>query len=317
MIKGSNYIEAISNAEIIVFDKTGTLTEGCFEVQKTNAINIKEEKLLEITAYAEYYSNHPIALSVKRAYDKEINEEQIIETQEISGLGVIANINHQTVLVGNEKLMNEKQVTYEKSEDVGTILYVAIEGEYVGNILIADKIKGDSKQAIQKLKNSNIKQTVMLTGDRKNIGEGVAQNLGIDKVYTELLPEEKVKKVEELLKQKSSKGKLAFVGDGINDAPVLAISDIGIAMGGLGSDAAIEAADIVLMTDEPSKILQTIQIAKKTIKIVKENIVFAIAIKLLVLALSAFGLSTIWEAVFADVGVTIIATINALRAGHK
>ena len=313
LIKGSNYLEQLANTEIIVFDKTGTLTEGVFEVQKVNPIDISEEELLKIVAYSENYSNHPISLSVKKAYGKEIDEKQIIKTQEISGFGIVAKIGNQDVLVGNEKLMNEKQINFTKCNDIGTVLYVAINGKYVGYILISDKIKPDSKKAIQNLKKNHIKQTVMLTGDRKNVGENVAKELGLDKVYTELLPAGKVEKVESLLREKSSKGKLVFVGDGINDAPVLALADIGIAMGALGSDAAIEAADVVLMTDEPSKIVNAINLSKKTMKIVKENIVFAIFIKILVLILSAFGLSTMWEAVFADVGVSIIAILNALR----
>lgn len=313
LIKGSNYLEAIANTEIVVFDKTGTLTEGVFEVQKVKAVNISEEELLKITAYSENYSNHPIALSVKKAYNKEIDEKQIINAQELSGLGIIARIGEQDILVGNEKLMNERQIKFTKCNDIGTILYVAIERKYVGCIVIADKIKEDSIKAIENLKKNNVKQTVMLTGDRKNVGESVAKELGLDRVYTELLPDGKVEKVESLLKEKSAKGKLAFVGDGINDAPVLAISDIGIAMGGLGSDAAIEAADVVLMTDEPSKIVKAIHLSKKTMRIVRENIIFAIFVKVLVLILSAFGLSTMWGAVFADVGVSIIAIINALR----
>ena len=313
LIKGSNYLEAIANTEIVVFDKTGTLTEGVFEVQKIKAIDISEEELLKIAAYSENYSNHPIALSVKKAYNKEIDEKQIVKTQELSGLGIVARIGEQDVLVGNEKLMNEKQIEFTKCNDIGTILYVAIEKKYVGYIVIADKIKDDAVKAIKGLKKNNIKETIMLTGDRKNVGENVAKKLGLDKVYTELLPDGKVEKVEKLLKEKSEKGKLAFVGDGINDAPVLAISDIGIAMGGLGSDAAIEAADVVLMTDEPSKIVDTIHLSKKTMRIVRENIIFAIFIKVLVLILSAFGISTMWEAVFADVGVSVIAIINALR----
>ena len=313
LIKGSNYLEQLANTEIIVFDKTGTLTKGVFEVQKVKAIDISEEELLKITAYAENYSNHPISLSVKKAYGKEIDEKQIVKAQELSGLGIVARIGEQDVLVGNEKLMNENQIKFTKCSDIGTILYVAIEKEYAGYIVISDKVKEDAINTIKNLKKSNIKQTVMLTGDRKNVGESVARELEIDKVYTELLPDGKVEKVESLLKQKSEKGKLAFVGDGINDAPVLAISDIGIAMGGLGSDAAIEAADIVLMTDEPSKIVNAIQLSKRTMRIVKENIIFAISIKILVLILSAFGLSTMWEAVFADVGVSVIAIINALR----
>ena len=313
LIKGSNYLEAIASTEIIVFDKTGTLTEGIFEVQKINPKDIDENDLIETAAYAECYSNHPISISVKRAYGKQIDKSKIKSTEELSGRGIVAIINEKTVLVGNEKLLNENNIEFEKNNDIGTILYVAIDKKYVGNIVIADKIKEDAKDSIMSLKKSNIKQAVMLTGDRKAVGENVAGILGIDKVYTELLPDGKVEKVEELLKEKSEKGKLAFVGDGINDAPVLALADIGIAMGGLGADSAIEAADIVLMTDEPSKIVDTIRLSKKTMKIVKENIIFAISIKVLVLILSAIGISTMWEAVFADVGVSIIAILNALR----
>ena len=314
LIKGSNYLEALSNTEIAVFDKTGTLTKGVFEVQKVEPAQISKEELLKIAAYAENYSNHPISKSIKQAYKEEIDEKQIMDYEELSGLGISAKINNQEVLVGNEKLMQEKGINFKKCADIGTILYVAKEGKYVGYILIADKIKNDSKQTIEELKKNGVKQTVMLTGDKKEVGESVAKEIGIDQVYTELLPTDKVQKVEELLKTKTEKGKLAFVGDGINDAPVLAISDIGIAMGGLGADSAIEAADIVIMTDEPSKIVKSIKLSKKTMRIVKENIVFAIAIKVLVLILAAFGLSTMWEAVFADVGVSIIAIINALRA---
>ena len=313
LIKGSNYLEAIANTEIVVFDKTGTLTEGVFEVQKVEAIDITKEELLKIAAYVENYSNHPISLSIKKAYNEEIDEKQIIKTQELSGLGISAKIGKQDVLVGNEKLMNKEQINFTKCDDIGTILYVAIDKKFAGYILIADKIKEDSVKAIKELKKNNVKKTVMLTGDRREVGENVGKILGIDKVYSELLPDGKVEKLESLLNEKSEKGKLVFVGDGINDAPVLALADIGIAMGGLGADAAIEAADVVIMTDEPSKIVKAIHLSKKTMKIVKENIVFAIFIKLLVLALSAFGLSTMWEAVFADVGVSVIAIINALR----
>ncbi len=313
LIKGSNYLEQLSKTEIIVFDKTGTLTKGTFEVQKVNAINISEEELLKYVAYAENYSNHPISLSVKKAYGKEIDETKIKNNQELAGYGIISNIEEKEILVGNEKLMNQNNIKYTKSNDIGTILYVAIEKEYVGYILISDTIKEDSITAIQNLKKNNIKQTIMLTGDKKEVGEEVGKTLGIDKVYTELLPNEKVEKLEELLKEKDSKVKLAFVGDGINDAPVLALADIGIAMGGVGSDAAIEAADIVLMTDEPSKIVDAIHLSQKTMRIVKENITFAITVKIIILILSAIGLSTMWEAVFADVGVSIIAIINALR----
>ena len=313
LIKGSNYLEALANTEIVVFDKTGTLTEGDAKVQKIEAEGISKEELLEITALAENFSNHPIAISIKSEYNKPIDEKRIVKTQELTGRGINATIDEKEVLVGNEKLMKEEKIDYKECTDAGTALFVAIDKKYVGYILIADSIKKDSKKAIQNLKKNAIKQTVMLTGDRKQVGEVVAKELGIDKVYTELLPDGKVEKVEELLKEKSPKGKLAFVGDGINDAPVLAISDIGIAMGALGSDAAIEAADVVLMTDEPSKIVDAIHLSKKTMRIVKENITFAILVKVIVLILSAFGLSTMWEAVFADVGVSIIAIINALR----
>ena len=313
LIKGSNYLEAIANTEIVVFDKTGTLTEGVFEVQQVNAIGISEEELLKLTAYSENYSNHPIAASIKKAYNKEIDEKQIIKTQELSGLGIAAKIRKQDVLVGNEKLMDEKQIKFTKCNDIGTTLYVAIDKKYVGCIVIADKIKYDAIKTIKELKKNNIKKITMLTGDKKEVGEYVAKMLGIEKVYTELLPDGKVEKVEELMREKSEKGKLVFVGDGINDAPVLAVSDIGIAMGGLGSDAAIEVADVVFMTDEPSKIVDTIYLSKKTMRIVKENIIFAIMVKMLVLVLSALGISTMWEAVFADVGVSVIAIINALR----
>ena len=313
LIKGSNYIESLASTEIVVFDKTGTLTEGVFEVQKVCGINISEEELLKITAYSENYSNHPIATSVKKAYGKDINEKEIINTEEVSGHGIVAKINDKEVLVGNEKLMNEKNIKFIEAKEIGTILYVAIDGNFVGYIVIADKIKNDSKDTIKNLKKNSIKKIIMLTGDTKSIGESVAKELEIDNVYTELLPNDKVEKVESLLKEKSKNQKLAFVGDGINDAPVLAVSDIGIAMGALGSDAAIEAADVVLMTDEPSKIVNAIHLAKKTMRIVNENIVFAIFVKILILILSAIGVSTMWEAVFADVGVSIIAIINALR----
>ncbi len=313
LIKGSNYLEAISNAEIVVLDKTGTLTEGNFEVQKIEPIEISKEELIEFAAYAENYSNHPISISVEKAYNKQIDKTKIQATQELPGMGIEAKALDKDILVGNEKLMNEKNINFTKCDEVGTILYVAINEKYSGYILIADKIKDDSAKAIQELKKNNIKETVMLTGDKKSVGESVAKKLGIDKVYTELLPNDKVEKVQELLKEKSEKGKLVFVGDGINDAPVLALADIGIAMGALGSDAAIEAADVVIMTDEPSKIVNAIKLSKKTMRIVKENIIFAICVKVLILILSAFGLSTMWEAVFADVGVSIIAIINALR----
>ena len=313
LIKGSNYLEALANTEIVVFDKTGTLTEGIFEVQDIYAEGIEKDELLRIVAHAENYSNHPIAKSVKKAYNKEIDEKIIKNPQELSGKGIWAKIDEKDILVGNEKLMLEEKIDFKKCDEVGTILYVAIDKKYVGYVLIADKIKQDSSKTIRELKAMNIKETVMLTGDKKEVGEYVAKKLNMDKVYTELLPDGKVEKVEELLKQKSEKGKLVFVGDGINDAPVLTISDIGVAMGGLGSDAAIEAADIVIMTDETSKISKAINLSKKTMRIVHENIIFAIFVKIAVLVLTAFGASTMWEAVFADVGVSVIAIINALR----
>lgn len=313
LIKGSNYLEALANTETVVFDKTGTLTEGIFEVQDIYAEGIEKDELLRIVAHAENYSNHPIAKSVKKAYNKEIDEKIIKNPQELSGKGIWAKIDEKDILVGNEKLMLEEKIDFKKCDEVGTILYVAIDKKYVGYVLIADKIKQDSPKTIRELKAMNIKKTVMLTGDKKEVGEYVAKKLNMDKVYTELLPDGKVEKVEELLKQKSENGKLVFVGDGINDAPVLTISDIGVAMGGLGSDAAIEAADIVIMTDETSKISKAINLSKKTMRIVRENIIFAIFVKIAVLVLTAFGASTMWEAVFADVGVSIIAIINALR----
>ena len=314
LVKGSNYLEALAQTEIVVFDKTGTLTQGIFEVQKIEAFGIEKEKLLELAAYAENHSNHPISLSVKDAYKNKIDMQKITQTEEIAGLGVKAIIDGRQVLVGNDKLMEQAKINYEKSTDIGTILYVAIDNKFAGYIVIADKIKEDAKMAIEVLKKNGIKKTVMLTGDKKQVGEHVADILGLDEVYTELLPDGKVEKVEELLKQKSEKGKLVFVGDGINDAPVLALADIGIAMGGLGSDAAIEAADVVIMTDEPSKIGNTMEISKKTMRIVRENIIFSLSVKLVVLILAAYGLSTMWAAVFADVGVSVIAILNSLRA---
>ena len=314
LVKGSNYLEALSQVEIVVFDKTGTLTKGIFEVQKIETKDFKKDELLKFAAYAESYSNHPISISLKKAYGKEIDQKIISNSEEISGHGVRSVVGGKEVLVGNDKLMKQNNIDYTICNDVGTILYVAVDGKFAGYILIADEIKEDAKEIIRKLKANNIQKIVMLTGDKKEVGESIAKELGIDTVYSELLPDQKVEKVEELMKEKSKKGKLVFVGDGINDAPVLAISDIGIAMGALGSDAAIEAADIVIMTDEPSKIDNAIKISKKTMRIVKQNIVFAIFVKVLVLLLTAIGLGTMWEAVFADVGVLVLAIINALRA---
>lgn len=314
LVKGSNYLEALAETEIVVFDKTGTLTKGVFNVQEIHPEGVSKEELLELTAYAESYSNHPISLSLKRAYSKEIDNGRISDVEEISGHGVIATVDGKKVMAGNIKLMKMMDIPYFKGELIGTIVHVAVNNKYIGYIVIADEVKEDSAQAIKELKAANIKQTVMLTGDNKSIGSKVAKELGLDKVYAELLPADKVEKLEELFSQKSKKGKLAFVGDGINDAPVLARADIGIAMGGLGSDAAIEAADVVIMTDEPSKISTTMKISKKTLKIAHQNIVFAIGIKIIVLILSAFGITTMWAAIFADVGVTIIAVLNAFRA---
>ena len=314
LVKGSNYLEALAETEIVVFDKTGTLTKGVFNVQEIHPEGVSKEELLELTAHAESYSNHPISLSLKRAYSKEIDNGRISDVEEISGHGVIATVDGKKVMAGNIKLMKMMDIPYFKGELIGTIVHVAVNNKYIGYIVIADEVKEDSAQAIKELKAANIKQTVMLTGDNKSIGSKVAKELGLDKVYAELLPADKVEKLEELFSQKSKKGKLAFVGDGINDAPVLARADIGIAMGGLGSDAAIEAADVVIMTDEPSKIATTMKISKKTLKIAHQNIVFAIGIKIIVLILSAFGIATMWTAIFADVGVTIIAVLNAFRA---
>ena len=313
LVKGSNYLEALANTEIVVCDKTGTLTEGIFKVQKVNAIDYSKEDLLKYTSYAENYSNHPIALSIKEAYGKDINEKLVTKTKELKGKGVIAKVESKEVLVGNEKLMEEYNIDYKKSNDVGTIIYIAIDKKYAGSIIISDKIKDDAYKAVKEFRRNNVKKIVMLTGDREEISKNVSKELKLDNYYAELLPQDKVKKVENLIKEKSIDGKLVFIGDGLNDAPVLALSDIGVAMGGLGSDAAIEAADIVIMTDEPSKLANAIKISKKTMQIVKENIVFAITVKILVLLLSAIGIATMWEAVFADVGVSVIAIINALR----
>ncbi|EHR31647.1 heavy metal translocating P-type ATPase [Helcococcus kunzii ATCC 51366] len=314
LVKGSNYLEALAETEIVVFDKTGTLTKGVFNVQEIHPEGVSKEELLELTAHAESYSNHPISLSLKRAYSKEIDNGRISDVEEISGHGVIATVDGKKVMAGNIKLMKKMDIPYFKGELIGTVVHVAVNNKYIGCIVISDEVKEDSAQAIKELKAANIKQTVMLTGDNKSIGSKVAKELGLDKVYAELLPADKVEKLEELFSQKSKKGKLAFVGDGINDAPVLARADIGIAMGGLGSDAAIEAADVVIMTDEPSKIATAMKISKKTLKIAHQNMVFAIGIKIIVLILSAFGIATMWAAIFADVGVTIIAVLNAFRA---
>lgn len=314
LVKGSNYLEALAQTEIVVFDKTGTLTKGVFKVQQIHAESMSEQELLKLTAYAESYSNHPISISLKHAFNNEINNDKISNVEEISGQGVSATVDGRKVLAGNFKLMKENNISYYEGELIGTVVHVAVDKVYAGYILIADEVKEDAYKTIKSLKKANIKQIVMLTGDTKTVGESVAESLGIDKAYTELLPGDKVEKVEDLIAEKSSKGKLAFVGDGINDAPVLARADIGIAMGGLGSDAAIEAADIVIMTDEPSKIATAMQISKKTLRIAYQNIIFAIAVKVLILALSAIGFASMWAAVFADVGVAVIAILNSFRA---
>lgn len=314
LIKGSNYLEALAQAEIAVFDKTGTLTKGTFQVTEIYAEGMEKEMLLELAAYAESFSNHPISLSLKNAYGKQIDNSRIRHVEEISGHGVKAVIDEKKVCFGNRRMMETLQTAVMEPENIGTVVYAVIDGKYAGYIIISDEIKSDAKQAVADLKAAGMKQLVMLTGDRKEVGQAVAKELGMTKTYTELLPADKVKHMEELLQEKTEKGKLIFVGDGINDAPVLARADIGIAMGGLGSDAAIEAADIVIMTDEPSKISQAIRISKKTLSIVRQNIVFALGVKILVLLLAAFGWANMWAAVFADVGVSVIAIINAMRA---
>lgn len=314
LVKGSNYLESLAHAEVVVFDKTGTLTKGSFAVSEIHAVDVKDSQLLEMAAYAEDYSNHPISLSIKAAYGKKIDNSRIADVQEIAGHGVQAVIDGKKILAGNAKLMEKEHIKYAPSSSVGTVVYLACDGTYAGCIVIEDEIKADAAAAIKNLKSSGIRRTIMLTGDADAVGKKVAGRLGLDRAYTELLPADKVDRVEDLLKEKSEKGKLVFVGDGINDAPVLARADVGIAMGGLGSDAAIEAADVVLMTDEPSKIAAVMKIARKTIRIANQNIVFALGIKFLVLILGALGKANMWAAVFADVGVSIIAILNAIRA---
>ncbi len=314
LVKGSNYLESLAHAEVVVFDKTGTLTKGSFAVSEIHAVDVKDSQLLEMAAYAEDYSNHPISLSIKAAYGKKIDNSRITDVQEIAGHGVQAVIDGKKILAGNAKLMKREHIKYAPSSSVGTVVYLACDGTYAGCIVIEDEIKADAAAAIKNLKSSGIRRTVMLTGDADAVGKKVAGRLGLDQAYTELLPADKVDRVEDLLKEKSEKGKLVFVGDGINDAPVLARADVGIAMGGLGSDAAIEAADVVLMTDEPSKIAAVMKIARKTIRIANQNIVFALGVKFLVLILGALGKANMWAAVFADVGVSIIAILNAIRA---
>jgi Cd2+/Zn2+-exporting ATPase len=315
LVKGGNYLEALNDVEIVVFDKTGTLTKGIFKVTEVNpANNISEDELLEYASYAESYSNHPIATSILNAYGKEVNKNEIENYNEVSGYGIKVKVRGKEILAGNFKLMDKENISYNKVDAVGTVVHLAINKQYVGFIVISDVVKEDSAKAIKALREVGVKKTVMLTGDNKTVGAKVGTELGLDEIYAELLPDQKVEKLEMLDNQKSSKGKLVFVGDGINDAPVLARADIGIAMGGIGSDAAIEAADVVIMTDEPSKIVLAIKIAKRTKAIVMQNIVFALGVKIVILILGAFGIATMWEAVFGDVGVALIAVLNAMRA---
>ena len=317
LVKGSNYLEALADTETVVFDKTGTLTKGSFAVTSIKPVGMTEAELLELAAYAEDYSNHPISLSIKRAYGKDIKHGIVKNIEEIAGHGVRAVIGGQTVLCGNGKLMQREKISYTPCTEAGTVIYATVDGKFAGYILIEDEVKADAAAAIKMLKTCGVRKTVMLTGDSDAVGQKIAKRLGLDRAFTQLLPADKVEHVERLLEdlhKRSNRGKLAFVGDGINDAPVLARADVGIAMGALGSDAAIEAADIVLMTDEPSKIAAAIKIARKTLGIVRQNIIFAIGIKIAVLALGALGYASMWAAVFADVGVSVIAILNAVRA---
>ncbi len=314
LVKGSNYLETLSQTKYVVFDKTGTLTQGVFEVNGIHHSKMEDEKLVEYAALAESASSHPISKSLQRAYGKEIDRSRVTDIQEFSGKGVIAKVDGVEVAAGNEKLMKYLNIQHMDCHHVGTIIHMAVNGVYAGHILISDVIKPNSRAAIQALKKAGVEKTVMLTGDAKKVADHVAQELGIDEVYSELLPEGKVLKVEELIAKKSDKAKLAFVGDGINDAPVLSRADIGIAMGAMGSDAAIEAADVVLMDDDPIKIAQSIKISRKCLGIVYQNIVFAIGIKLICLVLGALGIANMWLAIFADVGVMVLAVLNAIRA---
>ena len=314
LVKGSNYLETLSQTRIVVFDKTGTLTQGVFEVSGIHHSRMEDEKLLEYAALAESASSHPISRSLQRAYGKEIDRSRVTDIQEISGNGVTARVDGLQVAAGNDKLMEHLGISYISCHEAGTVIHMAIDGQYAGHILISDVEKPHSREAIRELKKAGVRRTVMLTGDRKEAAEQTASRLGLDEVHSELLPADKVEKVEELLRSKTAKEKLAFVGDGINDAPVLGRADIGIAMGAMGSDAAIEAADVVLMDDDPLKISKAIRISRKCLGIVYQNIVFAIGIKLICLALGALGLANMWLAIFADVGVMILAVLNAIRA---
>ncbi len=317
LVKGGNFLEILSDTEIVVFDKTGTLTKGVFNVTAIHPDRYSEGELLELAALAESYSDHPISRSLKDAYGMEIDAARVSDVEELSGRGVKAQVDGRLVCAGNDKLMEEIGVIWHPCHRVGTTVHVAVNGEYAGHIVISDELKPDAAEAVASLKRAGVRKTVMLTGDAKAVGESVAKELGIDEVHAGLLPGDKVDRVEALLREKSERGKLAFVGDGINDAPVLSRADIGIAMGALGSDAAIEAADIVLMDDKPSKLAEAMKISKRTLRIVRQNIVFALAVKAAVLVLSAFGLSNMWEAVFADVGVSVLAILNASRALKK
>ena len=314
LVKGSNYLETLSQTKIVVFDKTGTLTQGVFEVNGIHHNKLEDEKLIEYAALAESASSHPISRSLQKAYGKEIDRSRVTDIKEISGGGVIARVDGTEVAAGNDKLMNQLGIPYINCHSVGTIIHMAVNGTYAGHIVISDVLKPHSKEAVQALKAAGVRQTVMLTGDARKVADQVASELGLDSVYSELLPEDKVNKVEELLKNKPENAKLAFVGDGINDAPVLGRADIGIAMGAMGSDAAIEAADVVLMDDDPLKIAKAIRISRKCLRIVYQNIIFAIGIKLICLVLGAMGIANMWLAIFADVGVMIIAVLNAIRA---
>ena len=314
LVKGSNYLETLSQTKIVVFDKTGTLTQGVFEVNGIHHNKLEDEKLIEYAALAESASSHPISRSLQKAYGKEIDRSRVTDIKEISGGGVIARVDGTEVAAGNDKLMNQLGIPYINCHSVGTIIHMAVNGTYAGHIVISDVVKPHSKEAVQALKAAGVRQTVMLTGDARKVADQVASELGLDSVYSELLPEDKVNKVEELLKSKPENAKLAFVGDGINDAPVLGRADIGIAMGAMGSDAAIEAADVVLMDDDPLKIAKAIRISRKCLRIVYQNIIFAIGIKLICLVLGALGIANMWLAIFADVGVMIIAVLNAIRA---
>lgn len=313
LVKGGNYLEALKDVNTVVFDKTGTLTKGVFKVTEINNVDIAKEELIKIAAISESLSNHPIAQSIIKEYGKEIDSDELSDYEEISGHGIKVTINNSQVLIGNYKLMEKFEIKYDNINSIGTIVHVAINNEYKGNIVISDEIKEGSKSAIEGLKAIGVSQTVMLTGDNKSVGEKVASLVGVDKVFAELLPGDKVEKVEDLIKNNSTEGKVIFVGDGINDAPVLARADIGVAMGGIGSDAAIEAADVVLMKDEPEALVTAIKVARKTNKILWQNIIFSLGVKVLVLLLGAFGIANMWEAVFADVGVTVIAVINSTR----